>query len=102
MSGDPCCLTVREQLQSLCRDDHFLGEDDLPEEFTPVDGGGWTQDCKYQHCSCVYKHEPTGRHFQIDNSRSGSYHTDWYYSTPTVSEVTPVTKTVVTTTWKPI
>lgn len=87
-------------LKALCRDDHCLSLDDLPDgDFVEVADGDWTQDCKYQHSETVVQHVPTGRYFEIHNSRSGSYHTDWYYSTAEVFEVERVEKVVTTVTW---
>lgn len=50
------------------------------EGWEEAEEGEWTQDCKYQQCENVIRHTESGRCFEISASRSGSYHTDWYYS----------------------
>lgn len=50
-----------------------------------LEEGEWEQDHKYQHRSSVVLFE--GQTFDISESRSGSYHTDWYYDS---SYITPV------------
>jgi hypothetical protein len=94
--------TLLEQLKDLCRDDHYLGIDDLPEEFEEVEDGDWTQDGKYQFSTSIVRHDPTGRFFAIHNTRSGSYHTDWYYQEPSVNEVRQVEKVITVTEWEPV
>lgn len=42
--------------------------------------GDFTQDHKYQYCTSVIRHIQSGRCFEVSCSRSGSYHTDWYYT----------------------
>lgn len=42
--------------------------------------GDWSQDGKYQHCTHVIKHEASGRCFEVSAARSGSYHSEWYYT----------------------
>ena len=77
----------------------FIGEDELPEDFQLVDTEDWTQEGKYQHCFEVFK-DPEGNYFGINNSRSGSYHTDWHYQEPYVSQLKRVEKTVVQVHWE--
>jgi len=93
-------MTSLELLKSGIRPERFYGEDDIPEEFNLVSDDDWTQDCKYQFNDCVY--EKDGEFFQISNSRSGSYHTDWYYDTASVQQVKKVEKVVVSVSWEPI
>lgn len=73
-----------------------------PELFELTDEGDWVQDWKYQHRSSVVKHIPTGIYVQVNQSRSGSYHSDWYYNKADYFQVTPLveTKTITTTTWQ--
>ena len=62
--------------------------------------GGWTQDHKYQYCDHVIRHIESGRCFQVSASRSGSYHTDWYYTYDNDPiEVKEVEKIITTKTW---
>lgn len=61
-----------------------------------VVAGEWVQDGKYQyHEEIVQDNE--GNYFCINNNRSGSYHTDWYYGEPSVSQVKRVEKVVTKT-----
>jgi hypothetical protein len=74
----------------------FIGEDELPEDFEIVEDDDWTQDHKYQHCTQIFK-DGEGNFFSVTNSRSGSYHTDWYYQEPHVEQVKRVEKVVTKT-----
>lgn len=79
----------------------FFGLDDIDsDDFELVEEDEWTQDYKYQYQSTIIKHVPTSTFWQINNSRSGSYHTDWYYGTPEFYQVTPHTKVITTVEWK--
>lgn len=65
--------------------------------------GDFTQDHKYQYASHVIRHIKSGRCFEVSCSRSGSYHSDWYYtydSDPV--EVKSVEKVVKTIFWEPV
>ena len=55
--------------------DIFFDESD---EFDVVEKGKWEADGKYQYCKIIFKKD--GKCFRITVSRSGSYHTDWYYN----------------------
>lgn len=68
--------------------------DDHPEGFTQVLEGEWTQEHKDQFREDVYRHDATGRFFEVTTSRRGAYWSDWDYCDATVVEVYPVTKTV--------
>lgn len=71
--------------------------DDEDDSLEIVEEGDWTQDHKYQHMETVAKYE--GKFYSFNQSRSGSYHTDWYYNDTEVYEVEPVTKTITVTTY---
>jgi uncharacterized protein (UPF0248 family) len=85
-----------EDAHSLCMDDH--------EDFEVVAAEEWTQDYKYQTCSVVYKHLPSGDFYQAHWSRSGSYHTDWYYTHEgvgvTLHKVKQTVKVIETVIWE--
>lgn len=72
---------------------------DLPAEFDIVEEGEWTQEGKYQEAEHIVKHGPSGRHFCISQSRSGSYHSDWYYGESGLCEVKCITEVVTVTKW---
>lgn len=75
--------------------------DDL-EGFTVIDEGEWEQDCKYQHCTTIVQDDETKKYYAINQSRSGSYHTDWYYDDPDFREVERIEELKVVVTWKSI
>lgn len=63
--------------------------------------GDFTQDHKYQYASNIIKHMKSGRCFEVSCSRSGSYHTDWYYTYDNDPvEVRKVEKVIKTTVWE--
>lgn len=65
--------------------------------------GDFTQDHKYQYCTSVIKHIASGRCFVVNCSRSGSYHTDWYYTYDSdPCEVKKVEKVVKTIVWEAV
>ena len=57
------------------RDFVFEGDD----EFDVIEEGDFIQDYKYQHATSIYLHKESGKYYAFDMSRSGSYHSDWYY-----------------------
>lgn len=68
-----------------------------------VDEGDWTQDHKYQNVEHVIQHLKSGRCFMVFASRSGSYHTDWYYTYDNAPiEVKEVKRVVTLTEWEPV
>lgn len=72
---------------------------DLHPEFTLVEEGEWTQEHKHQQAYHIVRHDGTGRHFGLAQSRSGSYHSDWYYDATKIAEVHKVTETIVVDKW---
>lgn len=76
----------------------FVGDDDI-KGLIRVEKGEWIDEGKYSYCSDIYSTED-GNHFKIDNSRSGSYHTDYYYNEPNVYQVKPVVKTITKIVWE--
>jgi hypothetical protein len=65
-----------------------------------VEEDDWTQEHKYQYKDTYFKYKD--HFFCLSESRSGSYHTDWYYNEPDVYEVKRITKVVETTVWKKV
>lgn len=55
----------------------FDFEPDEGESLKIIEEGEWEQDGKYQYRSIIVQFN--GDYIQISESRSGSYHTDWYY-----------------------
>lgn len=68
-----------------------------------VEEGDFTQDHKYQYCTNIIRHIESGRCFEVSCSRSGSYHTDWYYTYDNDPfEVKQVEKVTVVKTWEAV
>jgi hypothetical protein len=90
---------VREYLQAQVNlvNDCYLDEDYLTPEFEIEEEGDWGVDFKYQYCIDIWKHVPTDTYWQINNSRSGSYHTDYYYNRPDFWQVNKTEKVVTKT-----
>lgn len=49
------------------------------DEFEVVEEDDWTQDHKYQYRTNIYRFIEHDVYFGVSESRSGSYHSDWYY-----------------------
>lgn len=93
---------MKEQILKEIMEDHdgysenydFEDSDYLEE----VDHDEWTQNHKYQYRQVVYYSKKHDVHVAVNETRSGSYHTDWYYMEPDVSLVEKrerkVTKTI--------
>lgn len=69
-----------------------LFEDDALEI---IEEGDWVSEGKQDICETIVKHE--GKYYEITQSRSGSYYSDYYYDDPDVCEVVP--KEITTTKW---
>ncbi len=63
----------------------YLEKDEY--QFDVIEEGEYEQDHKYQHATHIVKctkspiEQEVGRTFFVNDSRSGSYHSDWYYNT---------------------
>jgi hypothetical protein len=56
-----------------------LSEGDSEGDLTLVDEGDWRDEGKYSFKDYVFRHDPTGKHFQVSDSRTGSYYSDYFY-----------------------
>lgn len=56
-------------------------------ELTIINEGSWIDDGKYSFRTSYVKIED--KYYEIEQSRSGSYYTDYYYDDPEVYEVIP-------------
>jgi hypothetical protein len=72
---------------------------ELPENCEVASEGDWVQDGKYQHCESIVKFED--EFFSVNESRSGSYHTDWYYNDTYIFPVERREETIVKVSWAP-
>ncbi|AYX28471.1 Uncharacterised protein [Burkholderia pseudomallei] len=77
-----------------------LGSEEAYDEWEEVDSTGWRSEHKYEHRDVIYRHKTTGRLFEVSESRSGSYWSDYEYDEPTAREVKAVL--VAVTEYKPV
>ena len=68
------------------------------EELEIVCEGDWEVDCKHQFKVDIVRYE--GRTYAVQQSRQGSYHTDYYYDDNIVWRVEP--KEVTKIEWVPV
>ena len=59
--------------------------------------GSWIDDGKYAFKECIVGYKD--KYYKIEQSRSGSYYSDYYYEDPEVIEVTKRVEMVETTFW---
>lgn len=93
---------VDNYIHDSCFDLDYM-DDDVLSGWEAEELSDWTQDYKYQHTTTIFKHVPSGRYFRVSQTRSGSYHTDFYYNLPKFEgEVVKVEKMVPTVVWEPL
>jgi hypothetical protein len=82
---------IEEKLIAVAREDY---DGDDADEFEIVEVGEWIDDGKYSYQDTVILYN--NKFYNVAESRSGSYFTDYDYQDPQVYEVIPtqVTKTV--------
>jgi hypothetical protein len=77
------------------------GEESAPEfDFEIIEEEDWIDDGKYSFKSTYVKWKDA--YYRIDQSRSGSYFTDYYYDDPTYVQVVPEQVVVTKTIWKAV
>jgi hypothetical protein len=78
----------------------YHGEDSGP--YKVIESGDWIDDGKYSYSDVIFEFE--GKNYRLNKSRSGSYHSDYYYDKDDWGEEVEcdeVTKEVVIThEWK--
>lgn len=62
-----------------------------------VEDGDWIDDGKYSFKDTIVTYQDT--YYQISESRSGSYFTDYHYNDPEIFQVAPRVETIVKTFW---
>lgn len=67
----------KEMLLEMMATDPGKDVDEFP-GFKTVDVGEWQDDGKYSHREYVFEHN--GSFYLVTNSRTGSYYSDYYYS----------------------
>lgn len=75
--------------------------DNLPSQMEEVEDHGWEDNGKYSYNTSIVKCDQ-GNHFQIQNSRSGSYFSHYEYGQPSVVQVRPVVETITRVVWKAV
>ncbi len=106
-------MTELEELQKYAQEngEHYFGIDDLPDDWEEIeqwvweeiDDGQWVDEWvdedKYSYSTTIVS--KNGKFFAIDQSRSGSYFSDYFYDKAEVYEVERKEKTITVTTWVP-
>jgi hypothetical protein len=77
--------------------DEYDGDDSGYEE---IQLGRWIESAKNSYKTDIVRYDD--RYFMISESRYGSYHTDYFYDDPEISEVEREVKVVEQVFWKPI
>lgn len=77
-------------------DDYDFNDSDYLQLVSEED---WCVDSKYEHRQVIYWSTKHHVHVAVDESRSGSYYSDYYYSEPTVSLVKKQEVQVIKTIW---
>lgn len=67
-------MSIQQLAEAFRQADQFL--DDV-EGLELVRAGDWSQDGKYQHCETIVRFD--GALYAVQQSRTGSYHSDWHY-----------------------
>lgn len=93
-----------EELRKLIADnyDNYFGIDELPEQFEEIEEGDWQDNGKYSYSTSIVKDTINNKYYEIHNTRSGSYFTDYNYSPAQICEVMPKEETITVTKWIPV
>lgn len=93
-------MTNTEILAEVMEDHDGYSESydfDDSEYLEEVESEDWVQEGKYQYCQTVHFSTKHNVYIAVNHTRSGSYHSDWYYNEPDVSIVKKVTRQVTKT-----
>lgn len=71
-------------------------------KFITIKEGDWIDEGKYSYCNWVFYFPDLNVYIESDQSRSGSYYSDYEYDEPTFCFVEPHTKTITVTEYKSI
>lgn len=72
-------------------------------DFVVTEDGDWINE--YKDCDvreAIVQQQSTGKYFCIDQSRSGSYYSDYEYDDPQIIEVAKVVKKVEVVSWEEV
>lgn len=67
-------------------------------DYEIIEEGDWEQDHKYQHATHIVKF--MGVYLAVNESRSGSYHTDWFYGDTHIAIIERKEEVKVVVTWE--
>lgn len=93
-------LDIDAVLSEIIEDHDAFSENydfDFSDYLKPIEIEDWVQDGKCQYRQCVYFSPKHNVHVSVNETRSGSYHSDWYYAVPTVELVEPRERVVTQT-----
>lgn len=93
-------MTNQEILAEIMEDHNGYSEHydfDDSDYLEEVDVEEWTQNGKYQYREAIYFSTKHQVHVAVNEARSGSYHSDWYYNEPDVSLCKKVERVVTRT-----
>lgn len=73
--------------------------------WTMIEDGDWVSDGKYDTQYCIVQNNQSGKYYQYQLTRSGSYYSDYWYSHQEdggvdLNEVIPMEETVTIIRWK--
>ncbi len=72
-------------------------------DFVVIEDGDWINEYKdYDVREVIVQQQSTGKYFRIDQSRSGSYYSDYEYDDPKITEVAKIVKKVETVYWEEV
>lgn len=71
-------------------------------KYKKVVDGDWTDEGKYSYRTDTFYFPELNVYVEVDQSRSGSYYTDYYYDEPTFGFVEPHTETKVVTVYRSV
>lgn len=72
-------------------------------DFVVIEDGDWINE--YKDCDVrevIVQQQSTGKYFRIDQSRSGSYYSDYEYDDPKITEVAKIVKRVEAVSWEEV
>jgi c-di-GMP-related signal transduction protein len=79
----------------------YVPWDEGDDDFKQITSSEWENDYKdYASRYVIVQQISTEKYYQINESRTGSYYSDYYYDDPEIFEVTPEKKMVEQILWK--
>lgn len=71
-------------------------------KFITIEDGDWVDEGKYSYCDWIFFFPDLNVYVQCQQSRSGSYYSDYYYDDPEFCFVEPHTETRVITVYNSV